>query len=381
MKLWIDITTPFQCNLYTHVMNKLDDRFEPILTCREHDSIIPILEAKGLPFVPIGRHGGKTQCGKLKCYSERVQGLSDFLEEEKPDILLTERDPASVRAAFGFGIPAYPLFYDEREFWVNHMVFPLANKFFVPSFYIPRELDENAASPFKALWFNGLHTTYMKNCKLESENPWERDYGANHPIILIRPELDNATFGPEQTRPILENTIPLLTETFQDASIIVLPRTPEQEKRFRSVDSVIIPKAAIPEVPVAHADLVIGAAETMLQEAFAMAVPAISCVYWELSKPMQYLHTLIPNPANHHNSPQRITEIAEELLEPINKWIYIARAEKAIAEMHDISEFIANHLQLLQSMEDLEMTKRTMIAIEDESRMFRRPSLEDFITI
>ena len=371
------MTTPFQCNLFSYVLDKLDNRFEPIITCRKHDSIIPILEAKGLPFVPIGKHGGKTRCGKLKCYSERVNGLSDFLEEEKPNLLLTERDPASVRAAFGFGIPTYPLFYDEREYWVNRMVFPLAHEFFVPSFYIPRELDEEAASPSKALWFNGFHTTYMKNCKLESENPWERDYNANHPIILVRPELDHATFGPEQTRPVLENTIPPLAEKFRDASIIVLPRSPEQEKRFRSVDSVIIPKAAVPEVPVAYADLVIGAAETMLQEAFAMAVPAISCVYWELSKPMQYLHTMIPNPVHHHNSPQAITEIAEELLESRNKWIYVARAEKAVAKMHDISEFIANHIKLLKSIEELEMTKQTMKAV-DEGLFLQRPSLKDF---
>ncbi|MFX0197637.1 MAG: DUF354 domain-containing protein [Candidatus Hodarchaeota archaeon] len=377
MKIWIDMTTPFQCNLYTYVLDKLDDRFNSIITCRKHDSIIPILESKRLPFIPIGRHGGKTQKGKLKCYCERVNELSDFLEEEKPDLLLTERDPASVRAAFGFGIPAYPLFYDEREYWVNRMVFPLAYEFFVPSFYIPRELDEEAASPSKALWFNGLHTTYMKNCKLESENPWERDYDINHPIILVRPELNHATFGPEQTKPILENTIPFLTEKFPDASIIVLPRNPEQETRFRSIDNVIIPKDALPEVPVAYTDLVIGAAETMLQEAFSIAVPAISCVYWELSKPMQYLHTQIPNPNHHHNNPQTIANIAEELLETRNKWIYVGRAEKALAKMHDISEFIANHLKMLKSVNELEAIKKTMMSV-DEGRFFQRPTLEDF---
>ena len=109
MKLWIDMTTPFQCNLFAHVLDKLDDRFESVITCRKHDSIIPIMESKGIPFTPIGKHGGKTQSGKLKCYSERVHDLSDFLEEEKPDLLLTERDPASVRAAFGFGIPTNPV--------------------------------------------------------------------------------------------------------------------------------------------------------------------------------------------------------------------------------------------------------------------------------
>jgi len=64
-------------------------------------------------------------------------------------------------------------------------------------------------------------------------------------------------------------------------------------------------------------------------------------------------------------------------LESRNKWIYVARAEKAVAKMHDISKFIANHIKLLKSIEELEKTKQTMNAI-DEGHFLRRPSLEDF---
>ena len=194
----------------------------------------------------------------------------------------------------------------------------------------------------------------------------------------MRPELETAVFGPKQTKPILEDTIQLLTETVQDASVIVLPRIPEQEKRFRVIKNVIIPKTAIPDVPVAYADLVIGAAETMLQEAFSLAVPAISCVYWDLSKPMQYLHSQIPNPTHHQNLPQEVVKIAQKMMEHKTHKLYVARAKKAVENMHDISDFIATHIKMQKTMKELKQTKQAMMAIDDEDQLFQRPSIKAF---
>ena len=64
------------------------------------------------------------------------------------------------------------------------------------------------------------------------------------------------------------------------------------------------------ESPVAHADVAVGAAETMLMEAFVLGKPAVSAIYWELSKPVVELHKYIP----HSTDPSEIAGYVENYL-------------------------------------------------------------------
>ena len=78
-----------------------------------------MLEAKGVEYFKVGKHGGKELDGKLLAYTDAIQQLLPIVKKEKPDLLITERWPEAVRTAFGFDIPSWTLFYDEREYHVN----------------------------------------------------------------------------------------------------------------------------------------------------------------------------------------------------------------------------------------------------------------------
>src|SRR5579875_2253753 len=122
-KIWVAMSTPFQANFFAPLIKELENEFEFMVTAREHDRISSILEAKGIPYRIVGRHGGRDITSKLEAYASNIQ-----------DLLPTERWPEAVRIAFGLNIPAWTLFYDEREKHVNQMVFPLASKIFAPRF-------------------------------------------------------------------------------------------------------------------------------------------------------------------------------------------------------------------------------------------------------
>jgi predicted transcriptional regulator len=62
--------------------------------------------------------------------------------------------------------------------------------------------------------------------------------------------------------------------------------------------------------PVAHADVALGAAETMLMEAFVLGKPAVSAIYWEPSKPVMELHRYIP----HSTDPAQIARYVDGYL-------------------------------------------------------------------
>lgn len=293
-KIWIGISTPFQVNYFARLIEKLKNRFEFLITARDHDRIFSMLDAAGLNYIAVGKHGGTEMAGKLEAYADAVKQLAPIIKKEHPDLLLTERWPAAVRVAFGLKIPAWTLYYDEREYHVNRMVFPLSSKVFVPSFYEVAELRSSGVDPSRIVWFRGFHTCYLKGQDMDGNNPLQ-DMGYEPPIIVARPEPEFATFFQGKKR-ILEETISILSKMDMEKkpSILVFPRTESQAQTYQKYPVELITDA-LPQNPVAYADVTLGAAETMLMESFVLGKPAVSTVYWPESKPLTELHKYIPH--------------------------------------------------------------------------------------
>ena len=177
----------------------------------------------------VGKHGGRELDYKLEAYADTIRQLVPIITREKPDILLTERWPEAVRAAFGLNIPSWTIFYDEREKHVNQMVFPLATKVFVPRFYTFQELYQNGViDPEKVVWFNGFHTGYLKAQLTSPRTPskgWNRITGSLRPAgARVR------GFFPDH-RPILKKAVELIAKK-GNATVAVLPRTKRQRQSY-----------------------------------------------------------------------------------------------------------------------------------------------------
>ena len=290
------MSTPFQVNFFYPLIRRLKEKFDFLITARNHDRIFSMLEARGLDYVPVGRHGGTEREGKLQAYADTVQQLIPVIKKEKPDLLLTERWPEAVRVAFGFDIPAWALYYDEREYHVNRMVFPLSSKVFAPRFYSVAELRNNSVNPNTIVWFRGFHTCYLKGQKMiDHKNPF-LEMGYKSPIVLVRPEPEFAAFfGRKES--ILEETVSVLSNNARmkdEFNIVVFPRTESQNRTYQKYPVALINDALV-ENPVGYADVTLGAAETMLMESFVLGKPAVSTVYWDESKPLAELHRFIPH--------------------------------------------------------------------------------------
>jgi predicted glycosyltransferase/predicted transcriptional regulator len=261
-----------------------------------------------------------------------VQQLAPIIKDEKPDLLLTERWPEAVRVAFGYDIPAWTIYYDEREHHVNRMVFPLSSKVFAPNFYTPAEMRENGVDLEKIVWFRGFHTCYLKDqMPVNNKNPF-KELGFESPIILVRPEPEFATFF-GQKQDVLERSILLLSSNHgfkNDFNIVVLPRTKNQASFYAKYPVSVLDEAFF-ENPVAFADVTVGAAETMLMEAFVLGKPAISTVYWQESKPVTELHKYLP----HSNDPKEIAAKALDYLNPKEQQEFYERAKLIVDLMEN----------------------------------------------
>jgi len=339
-KIWVAMSTPFQANFFAPLINELKNDFEFIVTAREHDNITSILKAKGIDFVQVGKHGGRELANKLDAYAEGIKAMLPVVVREKPDLLLTERWPEAVRVAFGLNIPSWTIFYDERESHVNQMVFPLASRVYVPRFYTFQELYSNGVTdPDKLAWFNGFHTGYLKGSVPSTQNPY-KDLGLSSPLVFVRPEPEFASFFPNH-EPILERAVEKVVHQGL-ATVVVEPRTESQKKRYSKM-GVNVLESSMVESPVAHADVALGAAETMLMEAFIMGKPAVSAIYWETSKPVEELHRYIP----HTTDPRRLVGYVEEYLDSENQKAFSEKVSLLVKNMDNPAELMVRDIRRL----------------------------------
>ncbi len=357
-KIWIAMSTPFQANFFSPLINELKRDFEFVVTARDYDNITQILDAKGIDYIQVGKHGGRDLSNKLAAYAEGIRTMLPIVAREKPDLLLTERWPEAVRVAFGLNIPSWTIFYDEREAHVNQMVFPLASRVYVPRFYTFQELYANGVNdPDKVAWFNGFHTAYLKGMQPDGENPYKK-LGVDSPLVFVRPEPEFASFFPNR-EPILEKAVQQIVRE-GSANVAVLPRTESQRKHYSEMEVTML-KSSMTESPVAHADVVLGAAETMLMEAFILGNPAVSAIYWQQSKPVTELHRYIP----HSTDPKQIAAYVKDYLDEDKKKAFREKVSLLVKSMDNPVQMMIADIKKLNepSRERVSLMRRSRLEI------------------
>ncbi|MGA2665106.1 MAG: DUF354 domain-containing protein [Nitrososphaerales archaeon] len=358
-KIWVAMSTPFQANFFAPLIEELQGKYEFFVTAREHDGIAAILDAKKIDYVVAGKHGGRKLENKLEAYASTIQQMLPMIEREKPDLLLTERWPEAVRVAFGLNIPSWVIFYDEREKHVNQMVFPLASKIFVPRFYTFQELYQQGVTDLdKVVWFNGFHTGYLKDTPIGTENPFKR-IGIDTKVVFVRPEPEFASFFPNY-QPILEKSVERIAKT-GECTVAVLPRTEKQRLHYSRVENVRVIDSSFHDSPVAHADVALGAAETMLMEAFVLGKPAVSAIYWEASKPVVELHRYIA----HSTDPSQIASYVHDYMDADKVKEYSDKAQLIVKAMDNPVKLMIDEIRRIDDVprDDIILKRRSKMEV------------------
>jgi len=342
-RILIGIHTPFQVNFFEGLIQRLEKEHEFLFAARNRDATIDMLEAKGLDFVDVGGYSGKDLGEKLREYAHGVAEIGRIIDDFRPDLLLTERYPSAARACHLKGVPYWTVFNDEREYHVNHLTHPTASKIFIPSFYKGDDLpSQGVLDEGKIVWFNGFVTCYLKDYRVPKDDPFlvVDGYDENLPTILMRPEFEFSVFF-EGYKPILPKIAEELV-TSLDVNLVVFPRTKGQKRRFKRIGTLIAEKP-FRETPVAFADLVMGSAESMLCEAFTLGVPALSSIYWSLTRPMEVLHRYIPRATE----PEEAIQIARDLLfDDETRRGYQETSHRVVDSMENPIDKIAQELDL-----------------------------------
>jgi hypothetical protein len=102
----------------------------------------------------------------LQSYADRVTRLSSLVEEYKPDLLISDLDPAAVRTAFGLGVPTWTVYSskqrDARPSATEKMSFALCDKILASGLLEEDEIIRQGIPSKKLVRFNGLNECYLK---------------------------------------------------------------------------------------------------------------------------------------------------------------------------------------------------------------------------
>lgn len=308
-------STNFQANFFACLAKRIGDIANPIFFVREHDRVSGIVRQRGFRTEVVCEYSGTSLLDKLRDASEAQVKMAELLEKHNIELLLTERWPPAVRAAFGVKVPVVAMFYDEREYAVNRLVFPLARFVTLPTIYRGRRelLLRNGIIDAKLIWFRGFHAGYIKDIVDDAELTGD-------PRVVVRPESPTAEFivrpGKSRlvefyrkARKVLPKAVRSLAKRApSDVRIEVYPRTPQQAQEYADISGVDIIEEPQPFPPVMGASVVMGGSETALQEAFVLRIPAVSTVYYQESLPTKQLHRFIDHTLNPERAARLVTK-------------------------------------------------------------------------
>ncbi len=283
--LWFDIMTPKEVWLLGSIQKYLKNKgFDVIITARNYDKNIELLQLREIDFVPIGEHGGGTLEGKLKASTKRILELTDFILSLSsiPDVCISLCSVEASRVAFGLGIPHICFDDAPHATAVNKLVIPLSKFIITPSCVPKDKFLKFGVEAENIIQFNGIdEIAWITDLEQDESILKTLNLEKDKKIIILRPRETHAAYLLSETKnqTLSSRIIEFILEKFEHSQIIVFTRYPIQfellNEKFK--EQIIIPTKAIdgPNL-ISFADLVISGGATMEREAALLGIPAIS---------------------------------------------------------------------------------------------------------
>jgi hypothetical protein len=343
MKVWLDVLTPKQANLFGELQSRLEAKgFKTFLTTREYREVTELLQLRGLKATPVGRHGGEKLKDKLIESSNRVSQLARILEEENVDVAISFSSPEAARVSFGLGIPHYCISDSPHADAVSRLTIPLSEKLFTPWIIPIRAWTRYGIKPRDVVRYRALDpVAWLSKFKanLRALDALKLDF--SKPIIVIRTPEEYASYLSDRhssiASKVAETVSKIIEVNGEGSQIVILPRYDLQGERFtkRFGNRVIVPEHVIDAISLMRVSSVfLGGGGTMTAEAALLGVPVISYYPGDAT----FVERFLINQG-----------LVERILDPGR----IAQRTSAICKSVDFREFYQQKsAKLLRSMED-----------------------------
>ena len=350
MRIWIDVLTPKQANLFSVLVSRLAaNGHDAFLTTRHYREVEQLLQIRGTKATVIGRHGGADLPTKLAESSKRIIELAEFINRRIPDIAISYCSPEAARVAYGLRIPHYSICDSPHAEAVCRLTLPLSRKLFAPKAIPKNAWKRYGIDSSKIVQYNALDpVVWIREYVPVLDSTQMSDLEEEKPIVLMRPEEEYASYL--QTATAKKSIITQLARSLSELGVrvIVLPR---YEKQVEMLTGELAGLASIlPGVVdalglLSRCSVFVGAGGTMSAEAALMGVPTISCYPSEPTYVDKFLFKL--KLAARVLSVDRGVAIVRSVLKDPKLAIRQKRkADRVLAKMEDPLRVIMTHLGL-----------------------------------
>ena len=281
LRVWVDLENSPHALFFEPVIRELRRLgHEVVITARDFCNTVPLAYAKGLPVHVVGRGWDRTRNRVLKRYLNRMRTwqLCRFARARGFDVAASHTSRTQADAARALGIATWTAVdYEHCDLrWFRQ----------VQCLMIPRVLSveamERAGIPRGVVrQYDGLkEDVYLAEFKPSGNARQHLGVPDDRILVTFRPFSENAHYGDDGARAIEQRLLDRLG-TQDGVRVVVLPRTDVQRRRLatmaRANRAVQLSPGIFDGPALIHAsDLVVTGGGTMLREAAALEVPAVS---------------------------------------------------------------------------------------------------------
>lgn len=351
MKIWIDVLTPKQANLFSVFVRRLEEcGHEFLITSRHYREVEGLLHIRGIKASIIGKHGGPSLSAKLTESSRRIAELTRHVVMKKPDLAVSFCSPEAARVAYGLGIPHYAICDSPHAEAVCRLSLPLSKKLFTPKAIPKSAWKRYSILSSDIVQYDALDPAVWIRAYAPGADP-RKALGLDYdiPIIVLRTEEEYASYL-LRTRTTVKSVINRVARPLSElgAQVVALPRYERQvETLARELDDfAVVPRRVIDAIGLlSRASVFIGAGGTMNAEAALMGVPTISCYPSNPTYVDRYLFKLglAERILSQHRMVGRVRRF---LTDPRSRNRQKEKANRVLSKMEDPLDVIMVHLGL-----------------------------------
>jgi hypothetical protein len=351
MKIWIDVLTPKQANLFSVLVRRLRQHgHEVVVTTRRYREVEQLLRIREIEATVIGAHGGSDLRMKLVSSSKRITELAGYVADKSPDVAISFCSPEAARVAFGLGIPHYALSDSPHAEAVCRLSIPLLRKLFTPK-AVPRSAWKRyGIGQSSIVRYNALDPAAWIPVYAPGVDPREAlGLDVEKPMVVLRTEEEYASYLLQTAMPG-NSIVAQLARGLRElgVQVVVLPRYEKQaEALTKELASIahVLPEVVDAVALLSGASFFVGAGGTMSAEAALMGIPTISCYPSEPTYVDRYLFKL--GLAERVLSPQRaVTKVRRFLADPRLGKRRKEKADRVLAKMEDPVQVVMDCLDL-----------------------------------
>jgi uncharacterized protein len=272
-RVWIDLATPPHVALFQPVVERLrEEGWEVLLTARDHAQTVGLARRLWDDVLVVGGESPGGRVAKGRGIAARAVQLRRLARRLRPAAALSHGSYAQIVAARAARVPAVTMMDYEYQ-PANHLSFRLAHRVIVPDRFPAESLRRCGARLRRVVRYPGFkEELYLAGFEPDTSVLDELSLDPDGVIAVFRAPPDGALYHRDANGRFEE----LLEQATSrpDVQTVILPRTRDQERRYRAVEGATVPERPVDgRSLVACADLVVGAGGTMNRESALLGTP------------------------------------------------------------------------------------------------------------